>query len=163
MNGSSVQSDEASNPEARNEQAVHQHPGFLRQLSSSVDGSQSDLQSVSEQAPVLAEHAGQQAQTADVQDQPRTASHSAQVDAWPQSEAEPDVATTSASLDSGAREVLTGCNCKPSLLVLCCLTSGHTCIVYDDTHHELGLVPHAAFLPLHGMVLLPSTVKGANR
>lgn len=100
MNGSSIQSDEVNDAEVLTHPDVNQHPGFMRQLSSSVDGSHSDMQSMSEQAPGPAEHT-QEPHTTHLKGQPATAAPF-HVDAWSQSESLPDVATTSASMESGA-------------------------------------------------------------
>lgn len=107
MNGSGAQSHNINDTEVTNHSDVPQHPGFMRQLSSSVDGSQSDMQSVSEQAPGP-DHATHQAQTSHPSaGQPGDAVPAVQVDAWSQSGSIPDDATTSAPVESGARPQLT--------------------------------------------------------
>ena len=106
MNGSGAQSNNINDTEATNHSDVQQHPGFMRQLSSSVDGSQSDMQSISEQAPGP-DQAPHQAQTSHLlAGQPGDAVPAVQVDAWSQSGSIPDDATTSAPVDSGAGPLL---------------------------------------------------------
>lgn len=114
MNESSAQSNGIGNAETMQDNSAKQQSGFMRQLSSSVDGSQSDMQSIPEQAAGLAAQT-QQAQSVQHHEPPMTVPD--QVDAWSQSDPVPDIATTSGSVESGAELV-----CQTYAIVrFCCV------------------------------------------
>lgn len=122
VDGSSVQSDDADNAEALHQHDASQQAGFMRQLSSSVDGSQSDMQSMLEQAAGPADHT-QQAQATHHQGQ--LATGPARMDAWSQSESIPDIATTSGSMESGTDDQLLYVSSLQSVLTICFVCSDH--------------------------------------